>query len=86
MMVKGDLAYLEYFPSDGHPGFVSIGNSLNLKPGGLTTFFPDRTNETLQIMNEAVVPFSDALKAAQEFAVSKTLPKCIQWESLVQGE
>jgi hypothetical protein len=33
-------------------------------------------------MNEAGVPFSDALKAAQEFAISKSMPKCIQWNEL----
>ena len=82
IMVKGDLAYLDYFPSDGHPGLASVGRSLNLSPGGYTTFFPDDTNERLEIMNEAVVPFSDALKAAQEFAISKALPKCIQWFEL----
>jgi hypothetical protein len=82
ILVKGSRAYLEYFPSEGHPGFTSIGRSLDLRPGGHTAFFPDDTNETLQIMNEAVVPFSEALKAAQEFAISKTLPKCIQWFEL----
>jgi hypothetical protein len=86
IMVKGDVAYLGYFPNEDHPGFNSVGESLNLSRGGYTTFFPDDTNETLQIMNEAVVPFSDALRAAQEFAVSKTFPKCIRWTSLVEGE
>jgi hypothetical protein len=82
ILVKRDVAYLEYFPSEGHPGFTSVGRSLDLMPGGHTAFFPDDTNETLQIMNEAVVPFSDALRAAQEFAISQALPKCIQWFEL----
>jgi hypothetical protein len=82
VLVNGDLAYLEYFPSDGHPGFTSVGGSLDLSPGGHTAFFPDDTHETLQIMNEAVVPFPDAVRAAQEFAISKTLPRCIEWVEL----
>jgi hypothetical protein len=82
ILVNGDLAYLEYFPSEDHPGFISVGRSPNLSPGGYTSFFPDDTNETLQIMNAAVVSFSDALKAAQEFANSGTLPKCIEWFEL----
>jgi hypothetical protein len=82
IMVKGDLAYLDYFPSEGHPGFASVGGSLHLSPGEHSTFFPDHTNETLQIMNEAIVPFPDALKAAQEFAISATMPRCIQWFEL----
>jgi hypothetical protein len=28
----------------------------------------------------------DALKAAQEFAISATVPKSIRWNSLVDGE
>ena len=82
ILVKGELAYLEYFPSESHPGFISVGRSPDLMPGGRTAFFPDDTNETLEIMNEAVVPFSDALRAAQEFAISRTMPKCIQWFEL----
>jgi hypothetical protein len=30
-------------------------------------------------MNEQVVEFSDAMKVAQEFAVSPSMPKCIRW-------
>jgi hypothetical protein len=82
ILVVGDFAYLEYFPSEGHPGFIPTGVPPILSPSGYTAFFPDDTNETLQIMNEAVVPFSEALKAAQEFAISKTLPKCIRWFEL----
>jgi hypothetical protein len=82
ILVNGSLSYLEYFPSEGHPGFTSVGTSLDLSPGGHAAFFPDDTNETLQIMNEAVVPFSDAVRAAQEFAISKALPKCIRWLEL----
>jgi hypothetical protein len=37
-------------------------------------------------MNEAVVPFSEALRVAQEFAISSARPKCIPWDSLVEGE
>ena len=62
IMVKGDVAYLDYFPSEGHPGFASVGKLPNLRRGGHTAFFPDHTNETLQIMNEAVVLFSDGIE------------------------
>jgi hypothetical protein len=86
IMVNGNLAYVHYFPKEDHPGFASVGGSLGLNPEGDTIFFHDNTEETCPIMNDAVVPFSDALKAAQEFAVSNARPKCLQWDSLVEGE
>jgi hypothetical protein len=82
VMVNGSLAYVHYFPKEPHPGYASVGGTLGLNPEEDTAFFHDNTKEKFQIMNEAVVPFSDALKAAQEFAVSKSIPKCIQWNEL----
>ena len=82
IMVVGDLAYVLYFPDDQHPGFSSIGTVPGLSVGGVTSFFPDDTHETFEILNDSVVRFEDALKVAQEFAVSPTLPKSIQWLEL----
>ena len=82
IMVSGDLAYVHYFPKDRHPGFASFGMLPGLRPGGDTSFFPDDTNETFEIMNQAVVRFADALRVAQEFSISPELPKSIQWSEL----
>jgi hypothetical protein len=82
IMVKGDLAYVHYFPEGRHPGFASVGTVSSLISGGDTIFYPDDTDDTFEIVNEAVVRFSDALKVAQEFAVSPALPKSIQWSEL----
>jgi hypothetical protein len=82
IMVKGDLAYVHYFPKDRHPGFASFGALPGLTSGCDTSFFPDDTEETFEIMNYAVVRFADALKVAQEFAISPALPKSIQWSEM----
>jgi hypothetical protein len=82
IMVNGDLAYIHYCPKKRHPGYASVGGALGLSPEGDTEFFHDNTKEAFQIMNDSVVPFSDALKAAQEFAISKSIPRCIQWSEL----
>jgi hypothetical protein len=82
IMVNGDLAYVHYFPEAHHPGFASVGTVPSLKSGRDTDFFLSNSNEPLGIMNEAVVCFSDALKAAQEFAIFPALPKSIQWSEL----
>ena len=82
IMVMGDLAYVHYFSGEDHPGFASIGTVPGLSPGGVTSFYPDDSNETFEILNDSVVRFADALKVAQEFAVSPALPKSIQWLEL----
>lgn len=82
IMVNGDLAHVHYFPKERHPGYASVGGALGLSPEEDTEFFHDNTQETIQIMNDSMVSFSDALKAAQEFAISKSMPKCIQWDEL----
>jgi hypothetical protein len=83
IMVNGDLAYVLYFPEERHPGYASVGNLSHLSRGGITNFFHDPGGEPFDIRNEAVVPFSDAMKVAQEFSTSKHLPKCIPWNSLL---
>ena len=81
ILVKGDLAYVHYFPKDRHPGFASAAKVLGPRPDETSIFFEYPT-EKMWILNSALIPFSDALKAAQEFAASKTMPKCIQWSEL----
>jgi Immunity protein Imm1 len=82
IMVKGYLAHVHYFPKERHPGFASIGRLPDLGPDGDTVFVMNSSDEPVEIMNDAVVVLSDALKVAQEFAISATMPKCIQWYEL----
>src|SRR5258708_7579075 len=70
IMVNGDLACPYYLSKEGHPGFASVGEMPGLRPGEDSDFFMHNSDEPTGIMNEAVVPFRDALKAAQEFAIS----------------
>jgi hypothetical protein len=81
LLANGDLAYLCYWPDEDHPGYNSIGGREGLNPDGQTSFFLTELTPH-EMPNLFVVSFSDALKAAQEFAVSKGLPKSIPWEEL----
>jgi immunity protein Imm1 of predicted polymorphic toxin system len=81
ILVKGDIAYVHYFPNDDHPGFASVAKLPGPRPHETTIFFVN-PNEKVWILNGAVVPFSDALKAAEEFAISETMPRSIQWSEL----
>jgi hypothetical protein len=85
IMVKGDLAKAHYFPRRGHPGYASVAKSLGPRPNETSIFFVNPT-EKVWVLNSALIPFSDALKVAQEFATSTAMPKCIRWDSLVAGE
>jgi hypothetical protein len=83
LQVNGPLACLHYFPEQGHPGHVSLGDlkSLGLKPGGDTTFYVTET-EPIWARNEQVISFPDALKVIHEFAANPALPKSIRWFEL----
>lgn len=82
IMVKGDLAYVHYFPKESHPGLASVAQFPERAGGGSSVFFLSSGGEEAWVPNYAVVAFSEALKVAQEFAVSKELPKCMRWNSL----
>ena len=82
LSVKGDLAALHYFPREGHPGFTSAGNVAGLEPGEMTKFWISAGGETIDVMNDAVMPFSVALAAAQEFLISSELPRSVDWFEL----
>jgi hypothetical protein len=82
IMIKGDLASLHYLPEDRHPGFVSIGPLDDLESGETTTFFLNSPTAPEDVVNDTILPFSDALRAAQEFATSSSLPKSIEWDEL----
>jgi hypothetical protein len=85
IMVKGELAYVHYFPKHRHPGYASVAKTLGPRPNETSIFFLDPT-EKVWVMNRELIPFSDALKVAQEFAISTAMPKCIRWNSLIAGE
>jgi len=81
ILAKGDLAYVHYFPSERHPGFASVAKVSVDKPHETSVFFLYPT-EKVWILNGAVVPCSEALKAAKEFSITTAMPKSIQWFEL----
>ena len=86
ILVNGDLANIEYFPKEGHPGFQSVGSEPGLSVGEHTKFFvrlwKGMPSDEVSIPNRFVIPFSTALKVAKEFSRSKNLPSSIQWFEL----
>jgi hypothetical protein len=81
IMVRGGLASVHYLPKDRDPGFVSVARVSGPRPNETSIFFVGPA-EKIWVRNGELVPFSDALKVAQEFAISTTMPRCIQWLQL----
>jgi hypothetical protein len=82
LLVNNELAFIIYFPFNGHPGFVPKGTSSNLDPKEYTTFKHDSLDQEIEIPNYQVVPFETAMKVIQEFITSKNLPNSIEWTEL----
>jgi len=82
VLVKGNLASVNYFPEEDSAGFRSVGNVDGLTPGEMSIFYLDSENQEQEVLNDSIVPFKDAVKAAKEFLTSSKLPTSIQWFEL----
>jgi hypothetical protein len=82
--VRGDLAAIYYYRGDDRAGYVSLGGKMNLDPKEWTTFSITKRDpgETIDVRNEFIVPFSEALKVAKEFFNSQQMPHSIEWFEL----
>jgi hypothetical protein len=84
ILVREDLAHLTFFPEEGHPGHVAIGN---LDRGRLARFMENdsvtfRAGENFWIAPEHVIPFEDAKRAAHDFFATLTLCPSLEWFEL----
>ena len=82
LLVKGDLACLHYFPTDSHPGFLSVGSVQELNPDEATIFFLDNPDQEQEMPNSSVIHFSKAVQVAKDFFASEELPRSIEWLEL----
>ncbi len=70
VFVRGDVACVHYFPSEGHPGFVVLGEGQvpdDLCEDGSAVFYVGDGREKVWVTPDFVVPFAAALAAAQDF-------------------
>ena len=82
IVVQEELAYLYYVPKESAAGFCSQGLFADLLPGEKTTFVASKDGEEMQVLNEFVISWPEALAAAREFFSSKDLPPSIEWLEL----
>lgn len=82
IMICETLACLHYFPTDGHPGFISVAKSCKLPQNVTVLFYTNTADEEIEVASESAVPLQLALEAAREFFVSKNIPRCVDWVEL----
>lgn len=82
ILVNKNYANVSYFPKAGHLGFQSIGNIKDLSPNGYSVFYTNTPEEELEISNEMIILFEQALVAAKEFVITKEKPTSIDWYEL----
>jgi hypothetical protein len=82
IVVNGELASLNYFPEEDHPGFVSSGNIDGMNQDGYTTFYINTPSEKHEVWNGAVVSLQTAVAASKEFLHNEQLPPSIEWSEL----
>src|SRR5579862_1396513 len=58
ILVKGDLAYVHYFPKDRHPGFASAAKELGPRSNETSIFF-ECPMQKMWVLNSALIPFLD---------------------------
>ena len=80
--MRGDLTAIYYIPGDRQAGYVSVGGKMNLNPKEMTTFPIGELGETIDVLNDSIVPFSEALEVARKFFHSQELPRSIEWFEL----
>jgi hypothetical protein len=63
-------------------GLQSVGIGTNLVSDEVSIFYTNTPEEEIEIRTDVVIPFCKAVKAAEEFFETKTLPECIEWLEL----
>jgi hypothetical protein len=83
ILVNGDLAALNFIAEENDAGFRSISSMPKLKSNQTITFATSSSPaDDVVVPNDAVLPFSTALKAAKDFFLSKELPRSVEWMEL----
>jgi hypothetical protein len=80
LLVRDDLASVDYMPDGSQPGYSSAGTQLGLKKGDTTMFYFQR--ERQPVLNDSIISIGEAMRIAQEFMLFQGLPKSIKWTKL----
>ncbi|WP_430453906.1 Imm1 family immunity protein [Rhodopirellula europaea] len=80
---NGDIAYVHYFATDGHPGFQPTDMTPNGCPDEVHFLNTDGAEAgAIDMPASALVDADTAIQAILEFAASGQMPQSIQWFEL----
>jgi len=82
ILVKGDISYLNYIPKEFDAGYRSVGQRGRDSDDVVTFSISEYSGDDLDILREAIVPWSTALVVAKDFFQSKELPNSVAWFQL----
>lgn len=80
ILVHKNLANITYFPDDiTSLGFQSVGKINDLNSNEYSVFYTNTAEEEIEICNDVIITFDEALMAAIEFFYDNKMPCCIEW-------
>jgi hypothetical protein len=85
VLINGSVAYIHYFPTEGHAGFQSVAVPAPTGDSQQTVHFlqaGDCEADGFDMPAYTTVAADLGLAAARQFLHTRSLPKCIRWEEL----
>lgn len=83
ILVRGDLALVNYLPAEGDPGSIAVGDVQGLDPRGTTDLGGGpRSSERWCVANDQVVRAATAFALAEEFRSGAARPAGTGWIEL----
>lgn len=80
---NGDIAYIHYFSSDGHPGFQPTDMTPPDCPDVVRFLNTDESEAgAIEMPASTLVDANTAVAAAVEFAATRQMPRSIRWSEL----
>lgn len=81
MLVKDNFACLNFFKEEDDAGYSSINSETILCEEDFMIFYTN-VNEEVEVVDYSIISFEKALLVVEEFYITNSLPKCIEWEEL----
>lgn len=79
VMVKGKDAAVMYFPKDEDWMLQAVDRNSKLDKEESSVFYTGNPELEIEICNEFVIPFEEAVEAVIQFFKVQELPACLEW-------
>lgn len=83
VLIRGELATLQYFRKDRDAGLASVGQKpTTLKENVIAFPISQNSADDLLIQSDSLISVEKAIKAVREFFESGEVPKSVEWLEL----